>query len=268
MDRFTDSSNVAFSANEKQKLDDDGFLVLESFVEPEALVTLRRRITNLFAELGERAGYEFKQEPQTDRLANLVDYDEIFRWAITVPKLLACVEQVLGREFKLSSLNARSARPHSDWSQPLHCDTGALPDERGNTVCNIVWLLDDFTTENGAPRYVPGTHKSGKLPQEVLADPIAKHPNEALITCQAGDVIVMNAHLWHGGTANRTDRPRLAMHSFYCRRDLPQQQYQKILLRSEVQRTLSPELRHLLALDDPLNDELSSRFSGRSGFMK
>jgi hypothetical protein len=39
-------------------------------------------------------------------------------------------------------------------------------------------------------------------------------------------VVVMNAHLWHGGTANRADRPRLAMHSFYCRRDLPEQQYQ------------------------------------------
>ena len=79
---------------------------------------------------------------------------------------------------------------------------------------------------------------------------------------------MMNAHLWHGGTANRADRPRLAMHSFYCRRDLPQQQYQKKLLRPETQRSLSPELRRLLALDDPLNDELSAVFSGRSGFLK
>ncbi|MGH9853514.1 MAG: phytanoyl-CoA dioxygenase family protein, partial [Blastocatellia bacterium] len=128
--------------------------------------------------------------------------------------------------------------------------------------------LDDFTAENGAPRYVPGTHRSGRLPQDVLPDPAAPHPDEALITGRAGDVVVMNAHLWHGGTANRTDRPRLAMHSFYCRRDLPQQQYQKKLLRPETQQTLSPELRHLLALNDPLNDELSLRFSGRSGFLK
>jgi ectoine hydroxylase-related dioxygenase (phytanoyl-CoA dioxygenase family) len=261
-------SKVALSASEKQKLDHDGFLVLENFVEPETVVALCRRITELFAELGERAGHEYKQEPQTDRLANLVDYGEIFQWAIAVPKLLACVERVIGREFKLGSLNARSARPHSDWSQPLHCDMGALPDEKGCSVCNIVWLLDDFTTENGAPRYVPGTHNSGKLPQDALPDPTAPHPDEALITGRAGDVIVMNAHLWHGGTANRSDRPRLAMHSFYCRRDLPQQQYQKRLLRPETQLLLSPELRHLLALDDPLNDELSSRFSGRSGFMK
>jgi ectoine hydroxylase-related dioxygenase (phytanoyl-CoA dioxygenase family) len=241
---------------------------LENFVAPDKLASLRRRITELLAELGDRAGYEFKQEPQTDRLANLVDYGEIFRWAIAEPKLMACVEHTLGHDFKLSSLNARSARPRSNWTQPLHCDAGALPDEKGNSVCNVVWLLDDFTTENGAPRYVPGTHRSGRLPQDVLPDPAAAHPDEALITGRAGDVVVMNAHLWHGGTANRADSPRLAMHSFYCRRDLPQQQYQKKLLRPETQQSLSPELRRLLALDDPLNDELSAVFSGRSGFLK
>jgi ectoine hydroxylase-related dioxygenase (phytanoyl-CoA dioxygenase family) len=78
----------------------------------------------------------------------------------------------------------------------------------------------------------------------------------------------MNAHLWHGGTANQTDRPRLAMHAFYCRRDKPQQQYQKRLLRPEVQAALTPALREVLALDDPLNDELSANVTVRSGFMK
>ena len=72
---------------------------------------------------------------------------------------------------------------------------------------------------------------------------------------------------WHGGTANRTLAPRLAMHAFYCRRDKPQQQYQKRLLRAEVQGSLSPELREMLALDDPLNDAISANVSVRSGFM-
>ncbi len=45
-------------------------------------------------------------------------------------------------------------------------------------------------------------------------------------------------------------------------------QYQKKLLWPETQQSLSPELRRLLALDDPLNDELSAGFSGRSGFLK
>lgn len=66
------SVKVALSAEEKDRLDRDGFLVLENFVAPGKLAALRRRITELFAELGDRAGYEFKQEPQTDRLANLM----------------------------------------------------------------------------------------------------------------------------------------------------------------------------------------------------
>ncbi|MBS1789055.1 MAG: phytanoyl-CoA dioxygenase family protein [Acidobacteria bacterium] len=260
--------NFDLTDAERRQLDEEGILVLENFASPERVAGLRTRIAELYAEQGEQAGAEFKQEPDTDRLANLVNHGEVFERAMAEPKLLACVEQVLGTEFKLSSLNARSVRPHSAWSQPLHCDTGALPDEQGNSVCNIVWMLDDFTTENGAPRYVPGTHRAGKLPQEVLADPIEPHPEEKLLTGRAGTVLVMNAHLWHGGTANKTDKPRLALHCFYCRRDQPQQQYQKQLLSQQVQQDLREELRWLLALDDPLNDTLSSQFSGRSGFMK
>jgi ectoine hydroxylase-related dioxygenase (phytanoyl-CoA dioxygenase family) len=259
---------VPLDPDERDSLDEHGYLVLEDFVPRDRLDALQGRILQIFDELGARAGHEFKQEPQTDRLANLVDYDEIFRWAIARPKLLACVARVLGQDFKLSSLNARSARPHTEWSQPLHCDGGMLPDAQGNSVCNIIWMLDDFTPENGATRFVPASHRSGRLPQEALADPLATHPDERLITGRRGTVVVMNAHLWDGGTANRTDHPRLALHSFYCRRDLPQQQYQKRLLRPDTQESLSPELRWLLALDDPDNDRLSAQASGKSGFLK
>ena len=78
----------------------------------------------------------------------------------------------------------------------------------------------------------------------------------------------MNAHVWHGGTDNRTDHPRRAMHVYYIRGDKPQQQYQKQWVRAEVQARLSPTGRKLLALDDPRNDELSAVGSGKSGFMK
>ncbi|MDX2044319.1 MAG: phytanoyl-CoA dioxygenase family protein [Acidobacteriota bacterium] len=262
------AENYELTTDEIKQLDEIGLLVLENFAPPEFVAELRARIAELFAELGDQAGAEFKQEPDTDRLANLVNYGEVFERAIAQPKLLAAVEHVLGSEFKLGSLNARSARPNTTWTQPLHCDTGALPDAAGNKVCNIVWMLDDFTLENGPTRYVPGTHKAGKLPQDALANASAPHPEEQFLTGKAGTLAVFNAHLWHGGTANRSEKPRLALHSFYCRRDQPQQQYQKRLLSEQVQQRLSEELRWLLALDDSLNDKLSSQFSGRSGFMK
>ena len=253
---------------EQQCLSEEGYLVLENFMSADLLAEVRQRVEELFREEGDRAGSEFKQEPQSRRLANLVGKGEVFQRAIAVPEILERVGYTLGPEFKLSSLNVRSADSHSDWVQPLHADVGAIADEKGYWVSNTVWMLDDFTRENGATRAVPGSHKWGKLPQQVLENPSATHPQEILITGKAGTVVVMNAHLWHGGTANRTTAPRCAMHAFYTRWDKPQQQYQKKLLPSKVQARLSPELRRRLALDDPLNDRLCAEVTGQSGFLK
>ena len=209
----------------------------------------------------------FKQESGCRRLANLVNKGAIFQQLIADPVVLECVACVLN-DFKLSSLNVRSVDPRGSTRQPLHADMAAIADDRGPWVCNAVWMLTDITPENGALRVVPGSHRWGQLPHEVLDDPVAKHPDEILLTGSAGTVIVINAHLWHGGMENRTDQPRTALHAFYCRRDKPQQQYQKRLLDAEVQAGLSPRLRELLALDDPLNDRLSADVAVRSGFMK
>jgi ectoine hydroxylase-related dioxygenase (phytanoyl-CoA dioxygenase family) len=253
---------------ERERLDRDGYVLLEDAMGPDLLRELRAAIHALFDTEGEQAGREFKTEANAQRLANLVNKGDVFRRAILLPRMIAGVRHVLGEDAKLSSLNARSADPHSDEGQPLHVDMSALPDERGYWVCNTVWLLDDFTAENGATRVVPGSHRWGQRPQEVLADPMAPHPDEVLVLGRAGSIAVMNAHTWHGGTANRTDRPRRAMHAFYGRRSTPPLQNQTRLLDPEVQAGLTPELRALLALDDPLNDELSATVAVKSGFMK
>ncbi len=256
------------TARERQQLDEQGYVLLEHFMGDRLLRELRERIGALYTAEGDRAGSEFRTEEHAHRLANLVDKGEVFRRAIALPTLRDYVRHVLGPEIKLSSLNARSADPGNDVGQPLHVDMAAIPDESGYWVCNTVWMLDDFTPDNGATRMVPGSHKSGARPQDVLTDPMAAHPDEVLLLGKAGSVAVMNAHMWHAGTANNSTAPRLAMHAFYCRRDKPQQQYQKHLLRPEVQAQLSQDLRYLLALDDPLNDALSANVTVRSGFLK
>src|SRR3990170_1010349 len=254
--------------DEKRQLDEQGYVVLRDCMGDDLLNGLRRRIQELFDEEGDRAGHEFKQEEHAHRLSNLVDKGEVFQRAVALPVVLEHVRHVLGAEMKLSSLNARSADPGREVGQPLHVDMGAIADEKGYWVCNTVWMLDDFTPDNGATRLIPGSHKWRTRPQDVLEDPLAPHPDEILLIGKAGSIAVMNAHMWHGGTANRTSAPRLAMHAFYCRRDKPQQQYQKQLLRPDVQAALSPDLRQLLALDDPLNDQLSANVTVRSGFLK
>jgi hypothetical protein len=251
------------SEHARRCLEEDGFFAMPGLLSPEEVARYVARVEELFAAEGGQAGAEFKQEPGARRLANCVDKGEIFETAIQNPAVLECVEAVLGADFKLSSLNVRSANPNSNCGQPLHADSGAVADEKGFHVCNSVWMLDDFTEDNGALRVVPGSHKWGRLPE-----PGARLESEILVTGKAGTVVVMNAHLWHGGTDNRTDKPRRAMHVYFTRGDKPQQQYQKKLVRPEVQARLSPLGRKLLALDDPRNDEMGEAGARISGFLR
>ena len=255
----------SLSVAQRRQLEDEGWLALPGLMNRDLLQALRQRVEELFEEEGQEAGAEFKLEPGARRLANLVNKGRIFEEVILTPMVLQSMAQVLGPRFKLSSLNVRSAEPHSDRGQPLHADSGAIADERGYWVANSIWMLDDFTPENGATRFVPGSHRWRRIPP---ADFYDAHPEEQLVTGEAGTVVVMNAHLWHGGTANRSDAPRRAMHVYYTRWDKPQQQYQKRLLDPRVQARLSGAAREILALDDPLNDELSATGSGASGFLK
>lgn len=247
----------------RAQLEGQGFVVLPQFISPEHCDELRRKVDALFDLEGEQAGAEFKQEPGSQRLANLVNKGDAFREMIAHPKLLPYLEVVLGARFKLSSLNARTALPNNQIAQPLHADMGAIPDESGYWVCNTVWMLDDFTSDNGPTRVVAGSHRLGRLPTQEDQERECE-----LVTGMAGTVVVMNAHLWHGGSENQTKSPRRALHGFYCRWDKPQQQYQKQLLSEAVQSSCSAIEREILALDDEYNDKVSREVTVRSGFMK
>jgi hypothetical protein len=253
--------------NPFKQLDQSGYAILPGAISDPLLANLNQRIDELFATEGEAAGAEFKQEPGCQRLANLLNKGDLFAQAVAYEPVLPYVGHLLN-VFKLSSLNVRSVNPHGGVRQPLHADMAAIPDERGPWVCNVVWMLQDITHENGPLRVIPGTHLSRRLPQEALDDPREDHPDQVLVTGRAGTLVVINAHLWHGGMENRSRSPRRAMHAFYCRRDKPQQQYQKALLDRDVQDRLTPQLRRLLAIDDPENDRLSRSVATTSGFMK
>ncbi len=253
---------------EREQLDDDGYALLPDLIDADLLSTLQTHVESLFAMEGDRAGGEFKREPGSRRLANLVAKGQLYWQLLTHSRVLPLVKHVLNDSVKLSSLNVRSVNAHWNRPQPLHCDMGAVADGLGYWVCNVVWMLDDFKQDNGPLRVVPGSHRWRKLPQDALKDPAIDHPQQITLTGSAGSAIVINAHLWHGGMANHTAQSRTAIHAFYCRRDKPQQQYQKQLLPAEVQELLPPELRELLAIDDLDNDRLADIETTRSGFLK
>ena len=233
------------SAAEKAQLDRDGFLPLYGVLDSTTISAINARLSELLEQEGENAGKEVHQEAGTNRLANLVDKSELFDICFTHPRLLAGIAHVLDGNLRLSSLNHRAALP-GQGLQGLHADwSGATPPGKF-FVCNSIWLLDNFTAHNGATRVVPGSQNSGKAPSDELASPTDTHPHETLIIAPAGTVVIFNSHTWHGGTLNTTDKPRRALHSYFARRDQPQQTNQKASLRPETISRLSEAARAVL----------------------
>ena len=235
---------------EKRHLDDKGYLPLGSLLSKDKLEALCIRQEDLLAEEGDKAGLEVHREVGADRLSDLINKGTMYHVVITHPRLLAAIAHVLQADLKLSSLNSRAAQPGLGL-QGLHADWGELETLGDFQVCNSLWLLDDFTPENGATRVVPGTHKNGKNPKQLLENPLDPHPDQTLVLGKAGDVVVFNSHTWHGGTLNQTNKPRRAMHGYFCRRHQPQQLDQQKYLRKVTWEQLSPAARVVLGVTEP-----------------
>ncbi|MFY0654503.1 MAG: phytanoyl-CoA dioxygenase family protein [Cyclobacteriaceae bacterium] len=240
---------------EKSFLDENGYLNLGKVLDQNQVAMIARKVEQLLEEEGDAAGSELMDSPRikhpkekgADRLADLVNKGSEFDLFYTTPKVLAAVSHVLRQNMKLSSLNYRAAVP-GDGLQKLHVDWEHRIESGQYKVCNSIWLLDDFTKENGSTRLVPGTNHSTQLPQEALEDPMQPHPDEILIEAPAGSVIIFNSHAWHGGTKNKTEKPRRAIHSYFCQREQSQQVDQKRYIKQETRNRLTKAAQYLLAV--------------------
>lgn len=236
------------TAQQQHQLDTFGFLHLQQVFNAETAQEIITHCDALMAIEGDQGGHEVHTEVGTHRLSNLVEKNDIFRIALNQPQVLSAIFHVLDNDVKLSSLNARFAKP-GQGHQALHTD-GAYPDDTPSIphtyyVCNSLWVLEDIGIENGATRIVPGSHRSRIGPAEVMEDPGAQHPAQLVINAKAGDVIVFNSHLWHGGTRNNSAHPRKCMHGYFTRRGCPQQTDQKKWLSSHTIQRLSAWERYL-----------------------
>ena len=237
------------SNDDKEFLDAKGYLPLPDIMTAGEVTAFLNRLEELAEEEGEDAGKEVHQEDGATRLSNLINKGPLFEKCITDPRLLAAIRHVIGPELRLSSLNARASHP-GHGLQALHADWGVGVEPGQYQVCNSIWLLTDFTSENGATRVIPGSHLSRKTPAEGMEDPKSCRLDQEQIEAPAGTVVVFNSHLWHGGTLNNSDAKRWAMHGYYCRREVNQQTNQRQWLSAETVARLSPEARAVVDINE------------------
>lgn len=243
----------SLSPDEIAAVDRDGFVLLRDMIDPDWLHRLRGAYERLMREkYGElppqRATNDdyWNHEAGTRRLTNLVSADPVFDGMYTHPRLLAAVARILGDDFVLNSLNARDALP-GQGAQEFHRDVDDTTKWSGTPyTVNTAWLLDDFTVENGATRFVPGSHR-WNFGVETLPDRKAPHPAQVIPEAPAGSVVVFNADVWHSGTLNTTRSTRRVVHCAFSIPSVGQKRdKQKDLIRKSTYDRISPAARRIL----------------------
>jgi ectoine hydroxylase-related dioxygenase (phytanoyl-CoA dioxygenase family) len=209
-------TETTLQPGEKDALDRHGYLVMPDVVDADGLHRLRAAFERA-TDQGQRAGNV--QQSGTRHVDNLANKDVAFDSVYTHPKVLAAVYHVLRCSFRVFQLSGRDPLPGYG-QQGLHTDWLPRAPSELFSIVTALWLLDDFTPNNGATRLIPGSHLVPRpLPKSMMA-PASRHPDQRLIIAKAGSVLVFNGHLWHSGTRNETNGPRRALQCQFLRRDL------------------------------------------------
>jgi ectoine hydroxylase-related dioxygenase (phytanoyl-CoA dioxygenase family) len=142
---------------------------------------------------------------------------------------------------QVSIVNAIEIHP-GETPQFLHQDDVVFPVVRPHPplIVNTMWALTEFTDENGATRLVPGSQDATELDED---------PSVVIAEMEPGSVLLWNGGLFHGGGANRAQRPRLGLNVNYNCSWLRQQENQYLAIPREVASTFSDEFLRLLGYD-------------------
>ena len=201
-------TDASLTREEKERLEGDGYLLFADLARGTWLEDLRAGLDGATAE----------REGGTRHVGGLIGAGEAFDRVYQHPKILAAVHHVLRRSFRVAELHGREPL-RGFGQQGLHADARPRSASEPFGIVTTLWMIDDFTPDNGATRIVPRSHLSLSPPPRALADPGSHHKDEFVVTGSAGTVLLFNGHLWHSGTKNRSGARRRAVQLLFAAHD-------------------------------------------------
>jgi len=231
------------------KVEAEGVCVVPDFIPRDLLAKIRAAVDSLNTEERESGSGFLESGGVNQRVFNLVNKGEIFEQIVQHEDVMAAMNKLLGGDFILSGFSSNTTGPGGE-EMVLHSDSGYVPPPHPEYLLsvNAVWMIDDFTEENGGTRYVPGSHKLRDNPC-----PEGEYPSVPIIG-KAGSVAFLHGYTWHKTGANVSrDQMRRALFAYYVRPFLRVQENHIVSVREEVWHRASPRLRHLLGGDLWLN---------------
>lgn len=151
---------------------------------------------------------DVKVASSTTRISDFVNRGPEFDALYIHPPILKACCRILEEPCKLSTMHARTLRSNLP-AQKLHADFER--DRLGWTLVGFIFMVDEFRNDNGATRFVPGSHLWSSVPPALLAGLRADYSGQILACGPAGSTIVFNGSVWLGHTVNRSNEPRRSL---------------------------------------------------------
>jgi ectoine hydroxylase-related dioxygenase (phytanoyl-CoA dioxygenase family) len=239
---------MALSKAQKRELDEKGCIVIPDVLSAAEMEMYRAELLALSEKEQQDGSARVHTDGKGQHVRWLVNKGEMFERLVAHPKVMPFFEYLLGEDYTLSTLTSNIISPGAK-DGGYHVDhlLGRMPEPLPSfpMVVNSLWLLDDFTPENGGTRHIPGSHRSFTKPPPGLTH----HPLEVRLSAPKGSVFLFNGAVWHSAGANRTNAPRTCLICFCCRSFLKQMFDFVHYIEPEVVERATPVMRRIYGFD-------------------
>ena len=206
------ASRSELSKDAASELRERGFVVLSGSVSSERMERLAIAYTGAVASA---TSDDVHIGSVSTRVADFVNRGPAFDDLYIFPPLLEVCDCVIGRQFKLSSFHSRTLLPHTP-AEGLHVDVQR--DSADWPLLSFIVMVDEFRPDNGATRFMTGSHLWPGMPADTISDVRADHPGQVLACGAAGSLLIFNGSAWHGHTANSSSGPRRSLQGAFIPR--------------------------------------------------
>ena len=207
-----------------------GFTIIEpekTGAEPDFAARLFERVMAV-AKAEDALSVELNKHDDSEKpafgrqLFHLLERDPIFVEAIMNPAVRTMASYLMGMSYRLYSMVA-FVKEGSARSTPMHCDSVGVPTPLPHygTVCNVSWILTDYTPENGTLGMVPGSHRYCRHPTDLEQPKFIGGPmDDALVApvlARPGSLAVFTGNTWHCTYPKTTPGVRAHIATAFCR---------------------------------------------------
>jgi ectoine hydroxylase-related dioxygenase (phytanoyl-CoA dioxygenase family) len=216
-----------------ERIEREGFAIIPELLTPSEILHIAEKLDTCAAD---RDGLRGGTRDVLDRLPPL-------RGLAEHAAIRHVVATVLGDDAFVVRATLFDKTPEANWKVPWHQDVTIAVKERRETSGYAPWSIkagvvhvqppsavlqrmltvrihiDACEATNGALRVMPGTHRLGRLDQNIV-DRYIDEESEFCCAARAGDALVMRPLLLHASSASLHPQHRRVLHFDYAVGDL------------------------------------------------